>query len=70
MPLIASRRPRSGRSTLTLVVRQQRGAKLVRHRAVQQPVAVLGKGGGVLYRVLDAEPDKPAEQQIVIDPLN
>jgi hypothetical protein len=51
-------------------VRQQRGEKLLRHRAVQQPVAVLGEGGGVPYRVLDAEPDKPAEQQIVIDPLN
>ena len=35
-------------------------------RSVQQPVAVLGEGGGIPYRVFDAEPDKPAEQQVVV----
>ena len=55
---------------LDLVVRQHRGEKLGRHLALQQPVAVLGEGRGVPHRVLDAEPDKPAEQQVVVDPLD
>jgi hypothetical protein len=38
--------------------------------ADQQPVAVLGEGGGIPRRVLDAEPDKPAKQQVVVDPLD
>ena len=51
-------------------MREHRGEELARHRAVQQPVTVLGEGGGVPHRVLDAEPNKPAEQQIGIDPLD
>jgi hypothetical protein len=41
-----------------------------RHIALQQPVAVFGEGRGIPYRVLDAEPDKPAKQQVVVDPLD
>jgi len=33
-------------------------------------VAVLGEGGGIPRRVLDAERDKPAKQQIIVDPLD
>ena len=55
---------------LDLLVRQHRGEKLARHIAVEQPVAVLGEGGRVPYRVRDAEPDKPAEQQVGVDPLD
>src|SRR5438874_5991916 len=47
-----------------------RGEKPPRHRAVQQPVAVLGEGCRVPHRILDAEPDKPAKQQVVVDPLD
>jgi hypothetical protein len=55
---------------LDLVLREHRDEKLARHLASQQPVAVLGEGRGIPYRVLDAEPDKPAKQQIVVDPLD
>src|SRR5262249_54824185 len=34
------------------------------------PVTVFGEGRGIPYRVLDAEPDKPAKQQIIVDPLD
>ena len=51
-------------------LRQHRGEKLLRHLALQQPVAVLGEGGGVPHRILDAQPDEPAEQQVVVDPLD
>ena len=37
---------------------------------LQQPVAVLGEGCGIPHRVLDAEADKPAKQQIIVDPLD
>src|SRR5271169_1770998 len=53
-----------------LVLRQHRGQKLGRHIALQQPVAVLGEGRGIPHWVLDAEPDKPAKQQIIVDPLD
>jgi hypothetical protein len=51
-------------------LRQHRGEKLRRHIAFEQPVAVLGERRGIPYRVLDAQPDKPAEQQIMVDPLD
>jgi hypothetical protein len=38
--------------------------------ARQQPVAVLGEGGGVPDRDVHAEPDEPAEQQVEVDPLH
>jgi hypothetical protein len=53
-----------------LLVGEHRGEKLRRNLAVQQPVAVLRKGGVVPHRVLDAETDKPAEQQVGVDPLD
>ncbi len=37
---------------------------------LQQPVAVLSEGRGVPHWVLDPEPDKPAKQQVVINPLD
>ena len=52
---------------LNLVLREHRGEKLRRHIAFEQPVAVFGEGGGVPYRVLNAETDKPAEQQVMIN---
>jgi hypothetical protein len=55
---------------LDLVMRQHGGEKLGRHLAVEQPVAVIGEAGGVPHRVLDAQTDKPAEQQIGVDPLD
>ncbi len=51
-------------------VGEHRGQELARDLAIQQPVAVLGEGGGAPHRVLDAETDKPAEQQIAVDPLD
>jgi hypothetical protein len=36
----------------------------------QQPVPVLSEARGVPHIVLDAEPDKPAEQHVVVDPLD
>ncbi len=41
-----------------------------RHIAVQQPIAVLGESCGIPHRILDAEPDKPAKQQIIVDPFD
>ena len=39
-------------------------------RALQQSVAVLGEHGHVLDRIVDAQPDKPAEQQVVVELLH
>jgi hypothetical protein len=55
---------------LDLVLRKHSRKKLARYFAVQQPVAVLGERRGVPHRVLDAEPDKPAKEQVLVDPLN
>ena len=49
---------------------QHRGEKLPGHLALQQPVAILGEGGGIPHRILDAKPDKPAKQQVVVEPVN
>lgn len=51
-------------------LRQHGGEKLLRHLAREQPVAVFGERRGIPYRVFDAQPDKPAEQQVIFDPLN
>jgi hypothetical protein len=53
-----------------IAVRQYPGKEPLRHLARQQPVAVLRECRGFPYRVLNAQPDKPAEQQIVINPLD
>ena len=58
------------RQMFDLVLRQHRREKLGCHIPLQQPVAVLGEGCGIPHRVLDAEPDKPPKQQIVVDPLD
>ena len=50
--------------------RQKSGQKPGGDVAFEQPVAVLGEGGRVPDRIVDAEPDKPAEQEIVIQPLH
>ena len=49
---------------LHLRQRQQRGQEPVGDVAGQQPVAVLAEHRGVPYRIVDAEPDEPAVQQI------
>jgi hypothetical protein len=41
-----------------------------RHLTLQLPVPVLGEARGVPHIVLDVEPDKPAVQQVVVDPLD
>src|SRR3954452_12040838 len=48
--------------------RQDGGQKLGCDIAFEQPVAVLGEGGRVPDGIIDAEPDEPAEQEIVIQP--
>jgi hypothetical protein len=55
---------------LDLVLRQNRGQELAHHFAVQQPVAVIGEAGCIPYRILDAKPDKAAERQVILDPLD
>ena len=55
---------------LDFVLRQHGREELTRHLALQKPVAVLGETRGVSHRILDAEPDKPAKQQIGVDPLD
>ncbi len=37
---------------------------------IEQPVAVLGERRMIPYGIVDAEPDEPAEQQIVVDLLH
>jgi hypothetical protein len=39
------------------------------HLLVQQPLAVFGKGGGVPDRIIGAQADKPAVQQVVVELL-
>jgi hypothetical protein len=56
--------------TFDLVLRQHGSEKLRSDVALEQPVAVLGERRGIPHRVLNAEPDKPAEQQIMVDPLD
>ena len=51
-------------------VRQDRGHDLARHVGGQQPVAVLAEHRGDPDRVVDAEPDEPPEQQVVIHLLH
>jgi hypothetical protein len=55
---------------LHFALRQHRGKELLRHLAREQPVAVLRECRGVPHWVLNTQPDKPAEQQIVISPLD
>ena len=55
---------------LDRVLREQRGQEFARHRAVQQTIAVFGKGCRIPHRGLDAQPDKPAKQQVVLDSLD
>ena len=55
---------------LDLGLCQHRGQELQSHVALQQAVAVLGEGRGVPYRVIHAEADEPAEQQVELDPLD
>src|SRR5208282_4130833 len=61
---------RRGRLDREMITREQgfdpglakhRCEKLPGHLALQQPVTVLGEGGGIPHRILDAEPDKPAK---------
>ena len=49
---------------------QNRAQEPGRDLAIQQPVAVLRKGRVVPHRIIDAEPDKPSEQQIELQPLH
>ena len=44
-------------------------ASLRKHLLVQQPLAVFGKGGGVPDRIVGAQADKPAVQQVVVELL-
>jgi hypothetical protein len=53
-----------------LPVREDRLQELLGNVGFQQPVAVLGVGRMIPDRVVDAEPDKPAKQQIVIELLH
>jgi hypothetical protein len=46
------------------------GEELRRDLAAQQPVAVLGEYGDIPNRIVDAEANEPAEQQIVIELLH
>jgi len=47
-----------------------RREKLLRHLAVQQPVAVLREHGVVPHRVVHAQAHEPAEQQVIVDLLD
>ena len=38
--------------------------------AIEQPVTGLGEGGVIPGRVVDPEPDKPPEKQVVVEPLH
>jgi hypothetical protein len=55
-------------SRRTLV--EQRGQKLGRDVALEQPVTVLRKGRVVPDRIVDAEPHEPAEQEVELEPLH
>ena len=47
-----------------------RSKELLRHFAVEQPVAVLGEDRMVPHRVVHAQADKPAEQQVIVKLLD
>jgi hypothetical protein len=49
---------------------QDCGQEFVRDLARQQPVAVVREARGVPNGIIDAEPDKPAEQQVELDALD
>src|SRR6185503_2069866 len=62
-----------------MVARQQRphlavskngGHELRRHLGIEQPVAVLREDGRVPDGIVDAEPDEPAEHQVVVELLH
>ena len=53
-----------------LGIGQHLGQEPGRDVAGEQPVAVLGEGGLVPGRVVDPEPDEPAEQQVEVQPLH
>ena len=55
---------------LTFSCDRTAGEKLRGDIAFEQPVTVLGEGYRIPHRVLDAEPDKPAEQRIMVEPLD
>ena len=60
----------SDEQRLDLGLRQHRAQKLGRDLALEQPVAVLGEHGHVPHRVVDAQPDEPAEQEVVVQLLH
>ena len=55
---------------LDLGLGQHRAQELGRDLALEQPVAVLGEHRHVPDRIVDAEPDEPAEQQVVVELLH
>ena len=55
---------------LDLGVIQDRGHDLARHLGRQQPVSVLGEHSLDPGRIIDAKPDEPLEQQIVVHLLH
>jgi hypothetical protein len=59
-----------GQQRLDLGLRQDRPQELGGDLALEQPVAVLGENGYVPDRVVDAKPDKPAEQEVVVQLLH
>src|SRR3984893_18400218 len=46
------------------------GHELARNIAVEQPIPVLAEHGGVPYRVIGGEANKPAEQQVIVKLLH
>jgi hypothetical protein len=59
-----------GQKLLHLGLRQHRRQELRRDVAFQQPVAVLGEHRMVPGRVVDADADEPAEQEVVFQTLH
>lgn len=51
-------------------LREYRGQELHRRVARQQPIIVLGECGRVPHRIIHAETNELAEQQVELDPLN
>ena len=60
----------SDKSAATLGCAKHRAQELGRDLALEQPVAVLGEHRHVPHRVVDAQPDEPAEQEIVVQLLH
>jgi hypothetical protein len=50
-------------------MRQNGGEEFVRDITAKQAVAVLAERRLVPRRIIDPEPDKPAEQKVVVQPL-